>query len=138
MIEHATVVEIKGDRAVVELERTAQCGHCRACLSTGGGKMRIELDTAPGISVGDRVEIEVAISRLKAVFTIFVLPLVAVLLGAVLGNYLTGVYFPDARHPNLLAILLALALVLLTYLGVYLYERKGRSQGSQPTIRRTG
>jgi len=136
MMEHGTIVEIRGSRPVLEMERSAHCGRCRACLYVGSGKMRVEVHSVPGTAVGDHVTIQVPLSRLRAILTGFVLPLAAVLLGAALGNQLTGAYFPQTRYPNLLAIVLAMVLVVLTYLGVYLYERSSRSRRSnRPYIR---
>ena len=102
----------------------------------GAGTMRVELDAIPGLSVGDRVEVDVHISQMKAALTLFALPLAAVLLGVLLGNWLSGNYFPDTRFPGLPAILLALVFVSLTYLGVYLYERKAAKTRKPPTIRK--
>jgi len=135
MIERGKVVKIEGERTVVEMEPTSQCGACRACVLGEGGKMSVDVPTVPGVSVGDQVEVDIPVSRLRAIVTVFVLPLAAVLLGAVLGNYLTTIYMVDTHHPNLLAILFALVLVVLTYLGIYIHERTWGSRRSRPFIR---
>ena len=136
MIEHGVVVETSADRTIVELKRSAECGHCRACIRADGGKMRIELDAVPDVSVGDAVEVEVPVSRLKAILTVIVLPLAAVLLGALLGSRLTKLFFAETRFPNLAAIVVALVFVVATYVGLAIYERRRAGRQPRPTIRR--
>ena len=137
MTEHGTVVEIKGDRTVVQMDQGPQCGSCRACIPVGSARMHLEVDTVPGISVGSRVEVEIPVSRMRAIVTVFVLPLAAVLLGAILGKFLTGIYMPDTQYPNLLSIVLALAFVLLAYLGIYIHERAAASRRPRLVIRKS-
>jgi positive regulator of sigma E activity len=135
MIEHGRVAKIEGDRTVVEMERTTLCGSCRACASSDGGKMSVTVATVPGVSEGESVEVVMPGSRLGAMLRVFGLPIAAVVLGAVCGNYLTKTYWPDTHYRNLASILMALAFVVLTYIGTYLHERKRRSRGEQPYIR---
>jgi len=98
--------------------------------------MRIELDAVGDITVGDTVEIEVPLSRLRAIVTVIVLPLAAVLLGALLGNRLTKLFLPETRFPNLAAIVLAFAFVVVTYVGLAVYERRSAGRRPRPTIRK--
>lgn len=138
MVADATIVEIDGDRTVVELEQTAHCGRCSAFLCVGCPQTRIEVSTVPGKSVGDRVKVEVPISRFGAILAVFVLPLIAVLIGAVLGNFLTQRWFPDTAYPNLFPIALAVLLVVLTFIGVQVYERRSGKGKRRPFILRSG
>jgi positive regulator of sigma E activity len=124
MIEHGKVVEIRGGRAVVELGEHMACERCGMCASAGDRKMRVELPTVPGIEPGQTVEVEVPVSRIGATLKVFGIPLLAVFVGTVLGNWLTKVFFANSSYPNLLGILIALGLVLLSFLGLYLYNRK--------------
>ena len=135
VIEHGRVVKIEEGETVVEMERTTLCGSCRACASSGGGKMSVTVATVPGVSEGQSVEVVVPGSRMGAMFTVFGLPLAAVVLGAVFGNYLTKTYWPDTHYRNLASILLALVFVVLTYIGTTLHERKRGSRGERPYIR---
>ncbi len=138
MIADGTIVKIDGDRTVVELEQTAHCGRCSAFMCVGCPQTRIEVPAVPGISVGDRVKLEVPISRFKAILAVFVLPLIAVLIGAVSGNFLTERWFPDTAYPNLFPIVLAVVLVVLTFVGVHVYERRSDKRKKQPFILRSG
>lgn len=138
MIEQGTVVEVRGGRLVVEMERTARCGSCRACTLLGEGKMRIRVDAPEGISLGDRVEVEIPTTRMKAIVAVFVLPLAAALLGAILGSYLAEVLMPNTGRGNLLAIVLAVVFLAAAYVRLYVYERTSGGRRGQPTVRRLG
>jgi len=135
MMEHGKVVEIREGIAVVEMRRTARCGHCRACSVGQEGRMRLEVEGPGELQVGDEVEVEIPTSMFAAIVKVFALPLGAVLAGAILGNYLAGHYWPDGRFGNLLPIALALLFVLATYGLIALRERKvaGRP-GGRPRI----
>jgi len=136
VIERGKIASIEGDKTVVELERTTLCGSCRACESSDKGKMMVTVATVAGVSEGDAVDLVTPGSRLGAALMVFGLPIAAVVLGAVLGNYLTKTYWPNTYYRNLASILLALAFVLLTYVGTYLHERKRGVRKEQPYIRR--
>jgi positive regulator of sigma E activity len=123
MIERGTIVELKGGKAVIEIVTPGLCGYCRACTCVEKGRMRAEVDVPPGISAGDRVEIDVPIRWTRLIVSRYVLPFSAMVLGLLAGDWVTPVYFPDIHFPGLPGIVLALALVILTYLGTYLYDR---------------
>ena len=136
MVTSGTVIQIESDRTVVELQEDAHCGRCSAFMCVGCRRPRIELRSVSGVSVGDRVEVEVPFSRFKAVLSVFLLPLLAVVAGAALGNYLTATSLPHTRYPNLLPILLAFLFVGLSFAGVHVYERTVGRRRKQPFIRR--
>ncbi|HUV39574.1 MAG TPA: SoxR reducing system RseC family protein, partial [Planctomycetota bacterium] len=134
MIERGKVVEVQGDVAVVEMERAETCAHCRCCIAIGDGRMQMKARTLEGVAAGDRVEVEVPVKRLRAVLLVFVLPLAAVLVGALVGKALSDAWYPDGRYANLTAIGGALVLVLPTFAGIYLYERRAGAKTSQPCV----
>jgi positive regulator of sigma E activity len=139
MIERGKVIEVKDGTAVVEMPRTTRCGRCCACAAGQGGRMRLEADASSEVRLGDEVDVEIPTSMLGAIVKVFVLPLAAVLAGAILGNYLAVNYYPDARYRNLLPIGLALAFVLAAYGVIALVERRAaRRPGGRPRIIPTG
>ena len=137
MVTSGTVVQIEGSRTVVELEQAGHCGRCSSFMCVACPHVRIDVASVPGVSVGDRVDLEVPISRFKAILSVFLLPLAAVFAGAGLGNYLTATWLGGTRHPNLLPILLAFLFAGLTYVGVHVYERTVGGRRRQPFIRRS-
>lgn len=86
-------MEVSGDTAKVELEKSEKCGHCGAkimCHPGSDNKMCVEAINEIGAKIGDRVRIEVspAISIL-ATFILFVAPILAFLVVFTIVNILT-------------------------------------------------
>lgn len=89
--ERATVVEVGPGRALVETSRSGSCGSCgarHACGGLGGGReARVWADDPVGVAPGEEVVIAVPEGTvLRAGFWAYLLPVVALLVGAVLGN----------------------------------------------------
>lgn len=86
------VLEIEGEFALVQFERTKACGNCKACMSLGDGmaavKIRNTLDAVPGDSVHIQLH---AKSLLKATAIAYGVPLLALLLGVILGSLINDV-----------------------------------------------
>ena len=136
MIEQGTVVEVRDGKAVVEMAHSGSCDRCRVCAVGGGGRMRIEVDAPEGIVAGTPVEVDVPVGRLSAALTVYLIPLGALLLGAMLGNWIGETYWPKSQFPGLVAIILALGFVVAAFLGVAMWERKAARKRPPPTIRR--
>jgi sigma-E factor negative regulatory protein RseC len=136
MIEQGTVVELRGDKAVVEMGQSGSCTHCRACACGADGRMRVEVSALPALAVGDHVEIDIPVGRLQAAVTVYVIPLGALLAGAILGNALGDAYWPGSRTPGLLAIVGALVFVVMAFVGIAVHERRASKTRPVPTIRR--
>ena len=134
MIEQGTIVEVKEGTAVVRLARREQCEYCHCCVAFGDGAMHLEADAPDEVAVGEKVSVEIPIQRLRAVFLVFVLPLAAVLVGALGGSLLAGALFPEGRYANVLPIAGALALVALTFVAVARYERGAGARRMRPRI----
>ena len=86
MSEIGTVVEIKGNTAMVEMQPNSGCKSCGICTSHKD-KMLLEVETAPGIEPGQRVLIEGEEKAWAASFLLFVVPIVALIIGVVIGQY---------------------------------------------------
>lgn len=110
-----TVKEIKGDRAIVHIERHSACSQCHAkgaCTSADKDQQLIEVEDFPlGLMKGAKVRI-VAVeggTPLKAVLFAFVIPILFIGIGAIVMNRL------QTEETTMLLILL---LGLLLYCGV--------------------
>jgi len=84
----ATVIEIRGDKAIVEVERQAACdgchknkdgGGCSICTLTGASrKFTATAYNKVGAEIGDRVKVDTASERvLGYAALVFLLPIVA-------------------------------------------------------------
>ena len=83
--QEGIVLEIIGDIAKVKTSRHNDCENCGAC--PGNSAMVLDALNQIGAKPGQRVAIEVQeINMLKAAFIVYILPLIAVFIGALLGG----------------------------------------------------
>jgi len=91
--EQGQVVEVHSGRALVQTVRSGACEQCgarHACGCTGGGReARVWADDAVGVQPGDRVVIAVPEGTvLRASVLVYLIPVLALVLGAIAGNAL--------------------------------------------------
>ncbi len=84
MIERGLIVNIENNRAVVELAQRKECASCKLCSGVGGKQqLKVELDKIDLFEVGQEVVVEISSSEtLKGGFFVFILPLIAFIMGA--------------------------------------------------------
>ncbi|MFC1883641.1 SoxR reducing system RseC family protein [Thermodesulfobacteriota bacterium] len=84
------------NKAVVRIQRSSACAHCQskgACEMLSDKEMLIEVSNQLHAKDGDRVEISLpARSLLKMSLFVYFLPIVALVIGAVLGGEFAGVF----------------------------------------------
>lgn len=86
MSEIGTVVEIKGNTAMVEMQPNSGCKSCGICMRRDK-KLLLEVEALPGIEPGQRVLIEGEQKAWAASFLLFVVPIVALIIGVIVGQY---------------------------------------------------
>ena len=128
MIEVGRIVEISGGKAKVSLPRKEGCAGCGRCsFAVGGKNMLLEAENDAGGRPGDEVEVNVP-SRdpLQASLLIFGLPLLAFLVGAIIGYWIFQSFGAD---PDFGAILIGAAGLVAVFLWVRSRERRRSSTG---------
>jgi sigma-E factor negative regulatory protein RseC len=84
------------NKAVVRIQRSSACAHCQskgACEMLSEKEMRIEVSNRIRAKDGDRVEISIPTSSLlKMSLFVYFLPIVALVIGAVLGGEFADVF----------------------------------------------
>jgi len=87
--QEGIVLEImKGNLAKVKTSRHNDCENCGAC--PGNSAIVLEASNDIGARPGQRVIVEVReINMLKAAFIVYILPLIAIFIGAIIGNFLS-------------------------------------------------
>jgi len=124
MKEQGTVTEIKGNKVVVEIKRSAACRGCRACYRGGNDRMLIEVENCVGAKVGDKVSLDVNSKSLLIAFsTVFMIPLFFLIIGFFLGNFLanlTNVGF----NPQSFGFIMSLVFLGLSYLLIKKIDEK--------------
>ena len=121
MIETGIVSKIENKTAWVTVVKGDHCKNCNTCKSFGEGSA--ELLTANEISAkpGDRVEVEIdpkQIVRHSAI--VFLLPVFALVIGYFIGiNYIAKLAISSEGA----GIIGSLGLMILTFLGIMVYDR---------------
>ncbi|MDR1001113.1 MAG: SoxR reducing system RseC family protein [Clostridiales bacterium] len=137
MAEQGIVKEFHTDGTVtVGLKRTAACNNCQACMAFGSAEMVVRAKNPDGASVGDSVSLFVASRQYhKAVLLMYAWPLVAALLGAVVGFYGAGLFGGQSAQ-ELIGFLCAFGFAALVYLFIHQREKSRNLMDEMPVARR--
>jgi len=122
MEERGRVVDIKGELAVVEMEKTgrAGCGSCCLCKKNAGGRFFLEAVNSAGAKKGDTVTVEIDdTSILRGIFFVYGVPLAGFMLGITASYFLKNVVLK-----------IAVFLVILGFFWQY-GLRKGNEEGKK-------
>jgi positive regulator of sigma E activity len=124
VIERGKVVSIHEGRALILLTPRRECSQCGLCSQLRpGGKMSLEVEAIEGLHPGQEVTIEIDSREiLKGGWTVFILPLIAFLLGAVAAPDLMRIIGLRVRS-DVASILVGSLLLGATFLGIYLRSR---------------
>ncbi|MBV7276784.1 SoxR reducing system RseC family protein [Clostridiaceae bacterium UIB06] len=83
------VIEVNGEMARVKSSRHGDCKNCGAC--PGDNATILDVQNSLGAKPGQRVVFEMKeANMIKAAFVVYIMPLVAAFLGAVIGTWLGG------------------------------------------------
>jgi len=157
-IEKGTVQKIEEDWAWVETRRTGSCENCgqkKHCLIFGDGndRMLVKAENVAQARTGDEVEIYLNTkTKLKGLFMIYIFPVLGLLIGAIIGNGITGLVGLQGDLGTVLAAFcgMALAFLLARFLGFRMKEnneltpivsriiRRMHAGTPAPQIQRTG
>lgn len=81
------VVAVEGKNIRIRFPRSKACAHCGACMSFGNEYAETVIENSLSATVGDHVQVELAArSFLKASFLVYVLPLLALLVGLAVAS----------------------------------------------------
>jgi sigma-E factor negative regulatory protein RseC len=143
----AIVIRLEGGKAVVEAGQGGGCGHCDSKNGCGSGKLTQLFCSRPrqfvvhneaGARVGDEVQVTVADGALlRSVVVMYVLPLVLLLAGGLLGSHWAGgnAVSGDAWAASGALLGLLAGFVFARRLAV---SRQGAMVAAQPFISRCG
>jgi sigma-E factor negative regulatory protein RseC len=99
--EVGVVLRVEGELAIVKTKRSSMCDGCHSggfCKALGGDlDMEVAARNEVGAKVGDEVRLTVASKTfLKASFLVYMVPVTALILGALLGVTLGPSLYPRA------------------------------------------
>ncbi len=124
--DYGEVVDIIDNKARVRVEVTDACKHCKVssvCVPEEG-QMRCVTAIAPEwVKVGQKVKLEIpARSRLLASLLVYIIPLMDMLVGAILGYYL-GIKLIKNVDPQLVAAGFAFLFLIISFLVMRLINK---------------
>ncbi len=83
--EQGLVIEVVGNSARIKVGRHSDCKNCGAC--PGSESLVLEANNKIGAKPGQRVILEIKETNvLRAAFIVFILPLIALFIGVMLGG----------------------------------------------------
>ena len=127
MREKAIVIAHKGNKAQVEIIRSSACDSCRGCAVDKKNKhFRVWVNNPLNARIGQRVEIELKSSIfLFATFIAYIVPLLAFLVGIVLGYKFA--YFFNITLVEPFALLIGIGIMSVSYLSIHILSSKGKN-----------
>lgn len=137
MEEIAQVVRvIEGGGAEVEIRRHTVCNECGGCGHGHSANTRFEVDNPIEAREGETVILEMATKNLlMAVLLIYLLPLVDLIIGYLLGDWVNTTY--HLFKGELFSIFCGLLFLALTFVFVRQYDKRaGLHSGFKPRITR--
>ncbi len=97
--QEGIVLEVFDGTAKVKTSRHNDCENCGAC--PGNSAIVLEADNSLGAKPGQRVAVEVQeVNMLKAAFIVYVLPLIAIFVGVLIGNVVAGWWWYSGLYPS--------------------------------------
>ena len=140
MIEEVgTVVELRGKHlAMVLCQKSSLCDHCAtagACHIKDDGRARlVEARNPLGATVGDRVRVAVSTrSFLQSSFLLYIVPLIALVAGAVIGR-LVGERLQGGPDPDLLSAIFGVFFLVGSFLVIRVGSRVLSPEAFRPQI----
>ena len=129
--QEGVVIAVSGKMAKVKVARHSSCESCGSC--PGNAATVVDAVNEIGAEPGQRVVLEVKqANMLKAAFVVYMLPLIGIFGGAVIGSYLADRFLLDALIWQIAGGSVGLG---LTALYIWLFDRKaGKQSEMQPVI----
>lgn len=138
MQEVGTVKEIRGQRALIVVQKKSGCESCPGaslCNTLDNNQGGIEAINQLGAKVGDNVRIEFrSFSFLKGTVFVYLVPALFLVIGAVIGKNIISSFFPT-RDPEAVSALTGFVLFSLSFLFVrFLLKRFSLMPKNTPVI----
>jgi sigma-E factor negative regulatory protein RseC len=130
------VVGIDGDTAMVVVRRHDVCGKCGGCgaVISGGGENYIQAQNIVNARVGQTVKVTSDTGQvLKASFVVYMVPVISLLVGILLGQQVGAALGLLARE-ELVGLFFGVVFLLASYFLVKGYDRKMNAERMKISI----
>lgn len=135
--EEGTITKIEGDIAWVRTRRSSMCQGCKSqgvCHSLGDMEnMETEAVNTAGAKKGDRVVLEISPGSLLTIsFIFYMIPVIFLIAGAIVGLKIGETYFSE---PPLISLLFGAAACTLAFVIVRLFSKHlGKKKNYTPQV----
>jgi len=127
MEEEGVIIKLSGIYAHIKAKKSGACNKCStkdACASLNETEVLLEAENTIGAMVGDKVVFTADTAAiLRAGAMVYLLPLIAFIAGVVIGQVYTDM-MPVDLNADLVSAIIGFVLLLATYLGLYVYNKK--------------
>ena len=129
--EEGLVLEVINDVAKIKVGRHSDCSNCGAC--PGSDSIIISAINKVGAKPGQRVAFQMKeVNVLRAAFVVFIVPLIAISIGVLLGEFIGG-YFGSITYT--FQIMGGIIAFLLSLIFIKLFDKATTAnQKTQPVI----
>jgi sigma-E factor negative regulatory protein RseC len=137
--ESGTVIELTAaDVALVLCQKNSACAHCSAegvCHTGSNSQAKsVEAYNPVGAQVGDRVRLSVTTrSFLRSSFLLYIVPLIALVIGAVAGKEIAPI-LKNGLDANALSAIMGTGLMALSFIGIRFATRLMNKKENMPLI----
>lgn len=118
------VIKIDSEHMIISMKRDSACGSCESCAAGCESKEHIiKAKLRNDYKVGDFVSIKVdSRQMLKGVMMVYLVPLLAFLIGIFASNYLFKKF--DFKIPDFYSIIIGVILLIISLIIVKTYDKK--------------
>lgn len=124
MEEEGVVIQTDENMARVRIKRSQACGACQACARGDSDSMETWALNSCGAKVGDRIWLKISSGELlRGSFVVYILPLLAMLLGLAIGNGLAFFLGLQSKVEQI-SVLTGILFLGLSLFAIYRYGKR--------------
>ncbi|HHT9129254.1 MAG TPA: SoxR reducing system RseC family protein [Candidatus Brocadiaceae bacterium] len=130
IVENGIIRYISGNRTTVEIVKSnlEECKSCGSCTDIKNKPNFIEIETVPGLILGQQVILQVIESSpSKSIILLLILPIVSLLIGSLIGQKIHFVY-PQSQNIRMISCGFIFFFLSIIFLSIYDKKIRNKNQ----------
>ena len=130
IVENGIIRYISGNRTTVEIVKSnlEECKSCGSCTDIKNKPNFIEIETVPGLILGQQVILQVIESSpSKSIILLLILPIVSLLTGSLIGQKIHFVY-PQSQNIRMISCGFIFFFLSIIFLSIYDKKIRNKNQ----------